>query len=322
MLINHDFTQDRSKYLGGSDIGAVLGVSPFRTALEVWLEKTGKTVQSVDSLPVRFGSFAEAFVASEYARATGFQLIHDETMRVHSQYPQMAAHIDRFVLSSNLLQVPDRLLECKTANPYRTAEWGEIGTDQVPMSYLCQCLWYMAITGIEQTDLAVLFGNSDFRIYAITRDPSLEELIIQKALAFWNDYVLKDQPPPSQTEGDCQILFRQSNPTLQRKANPTILAHVQRYHVISKELEEREHEIAAIKQIIMNHMGEAEVLNDQGQVIATWKAPKASARLDIKQLERDHPDICRRYQLTTSSSRRLLIKPLIQKPSSLTKVHA
>ena len=42
MLINQDFSVDRTKYIGGSDIGAILGLSKFRTPLEVWMEKTGK----------------------------------------------------------------------------------------------------------------------------------------------------------------------------------------------------------------------------------------------------------------------------------------
>lgn len=82
MLINQDFTQDRSKYLGGSDVGAILGLSPYKTPLDVWLEKTGKHSEQKDSLPLRFGSFAESFVASEYARATANSL---------TEYPKPSA---------------------------------------------------------------------------------------------------------------------------------------------------------------------------------------------------------------------------------------
>ena len=57
MLINQDFSVDRTKYIGGSDIGAILGLSRFRSPLEVWQEKTGKETKKVDSLPLRFGSF-------------------------------------------------------------------------------------------------------------------------------------------------------------------------------------------------------------------------------------------------------------------------
>ena len=74
MLINQDFSVDRTKYIGGSDIGAILGLSKFKTPLEVWMEKTGKESKRLDSLPLRFGSFAEEFVAQEYARSSGYSL--------------------------------------------------------------------------------------------------------------------------------------------------------------------------------------------------------------------------------------------------------
>ena len=110
MLINHDFTQDRTKYLGGSDIGAVLGLSPFKSPLAVWMEKTGKDVKPVDSLPLRFGSFAEEFVANEYAKATGFALRHDESIYIHPAHSYISAHIDRFVNTDGLDQPATNVL--------------------------------------------------------------------------------------------------------------------------------------------------------------------------------------------------------------------
>lgn len=42
MLNNQDFTCKRSHFIGGSDLAAILGLSPYRTAVDVWLEKQGK----------------------------------------------------------------------------------------------------------------------------------------------------------------------------------------------------------------------------------------------------------------------------------------
>ena len=181
MLINQYFSVDRMKYIGGSDIGAILGLSKFRSPLEVWMEKTGKESKQKDSLPLRFGSFAEEFVASEYVRSTGSEVLHDQSAFIHPLHPMFCAHLDRLVLGDGLNCAPTKILECKTANPFTSGDWGDIGSDEVPMTYLCQVAWYQAITRIGQADLAVLFGNSDFRIYAIARDLELEELIVQKA---------------------------------------------------------------------------------------------------------------------------------------------
>ena len=311
MLINQDFSLDRSKYLGGSDIGAILGLSRFRSPLEVWMEKTGKEVKTLDSLPLRFGSFAESFVASEYSRSTGFDLIHDESIYVHPEYSFMSAHIDRFVLENDSPS-PSRILECKTANPFSAGDWGEVGSDQVPLTYLCQCIWYMAITNINRVDLAVLFGNSDFRIYEISRDQELESTILQKASFFWNAYVLHDVPPPAMSEEDCQTLFSKGDPAKSVEAKTETLELTKRLHLLNHEIDVREDEISAIKQNIMNQMGAAETLTYQGKVMATWKAPKPSFRLDSKTLEQEHPEIASLYKIPVQNSRRLVIKELGQ----------
>jgi putative phage-type endonuclease len=315
MLINQDFSVDRTKYIGGSDIGAILGLSRFRSPLEVWMEKTGKETKQLDSLPLRFGSFAEEFVASEYARATGFKLIHDESIYVHPEHAFMCAHVDRFVLeggaaNSTPTSTPTRILECKTAHPFSSGDWGEAGSDEVPMSYLCQCIWYMAITSINQVDLAVLFGNSDFRIYTMNRDLGLENTVLEKASLFWNDYVLKDIPPPAQSEADCQTLFCKGDPNKSLEARSETLELSRRLVLLNSEISTREEAISTIKQAIMSQMGEAETLTYQGRVLVTWKAPKPSYRLDSKRIEAEHPEIAGNYKIPVQNSRRLVIKEL------------
>jgi len=307
MLINQDFSVDRTKYIGGSDIGAILGLSRFKTPLEVWMEKTGKETKRLDSLPLRFGSFAEEFVAREYSRATGFELLHDESIYLHTEHSFMSAHIDRFVLQGGA-SPPTRILECKTANPFSSGDWGEVGSDEVPLSYLCQCIWYMGITGIDKTDLAVLFGNSDFRIYEITRDLELESVILQKAKLFWNECVLKDIPPPVQSEADCQTLFSKGDPAKSVEAKEETLELTKRLQLLNSEIDIREEEISSIKQSIMQSMGEAQTLTFAGKVLATWKAPKPSFRLDSKTLELNHPEIASNYKIPVQNSRRLVIK--------------
>jgi predicted phage-related endonuclease len=252
------------------------------------MEKTGKEVKKLDSLPLRFGSFAESFVASEYSRSTGFLLIHDESIYVHPEYSFIGAHIDRFVLedSSSSSFSPTRILECKTANPFSHAQWGEPGTDQVPLTYLCQCIWYMAITNIKYCDLAVLFGNSDFRIYEISRDLELESTILKKASFFWNEYVLKDTPPPVQSEADCQTLFDRGDPKKCTEAKAQTLELIQRLQTLNHEIDKRQEEVSSIKQVVMSEMGNAETLMLKGRVLATWRAPKPSFKIDSKRLER------------------------------------
>jgi len=203
-------------------------------------------------------------------------------------------------------------LECKTANPFSRAQWGEVGSDQIPMSYLCQCIWYMAITGIEKTDLAVLFGNADFRIYTIVRDPELENLILEKAHHFWHEHVLKDIPPPVQTLDDCQLLFQRGDPSKTLEANVETLALLARLQTLHRQGNACEEEITTLKTQIMVQMQDAEVLAHQGQVLATWKAPKPSFRLDTKRLEAEERAIYEKYKVASQVSRRFVIKDTTQ----------
>lgn len=310
MLTNQDFSVDRTKYIGGSDIGAILGISKYRTPLEVWMEKTGKETKVQDSLPLRFGSFAEEFVASEYSKATGVALLHDESIYIHHKYPYMSAHIDRFVLGDGEKLPPTKILECKTANPFAQSNWGEAGSDQVPMSYLAQCVWYMAITAIEKTDLAVLFGNSDFRIYQIERDLELEKLILEKAREFWQNHVLTDVAPAAQTTSDYQTLFKKEAPGKTIEANAQTLELLGRLQILNQNIQIQEDEVCQIKKLIMEQMQDAQILRCRDQILATWKAPKATYRLDSKRLEAERPDLITQYQVAINNTRRLVIKEL------------
>lgn len=316
MLNNQDFTHNRSNFLGGSDIGAVIGVSKYRSALDVWLEKTGKMVDRANNLSLRFGSFAESFVADEYALATGETLATHAQGLAHPDHPFCIGHIDRFVLHSKDQSLFDshgmlnakKLLECKTASMYSQHDWGEPGSDAVPLPYLCQCLWYLGITGLSQIDLAVLIGGSDLKIYCITRDRELETLLFQKADDFWTEHVMKDIPPKPQSLHDCQMLFHKGDPNKTKEADLQTLARIQTLKVLESQVQKSEEAINEIKQELMLEMGDAEVLAYQGKALITWKAPKASYRIDTKRLGQEHPELVSQYQMPVHNSRRFVVK--------------
>jgi putative phage-type endonuclease len=317
MLNNQDFALLRAKSLGGSDVGALLGLSKYRSAVDVWMEKTGKEIAIRDSLPLRFGQFAEEFVASEYSLATGLSLASHDFAVVHPDYQYMHGHIDRFVLNGDTPLIGEdgritasRILECKTANPFAQSEWGEAGSDQVPLPYLVQCVWYMMLTNIDRTDLAVLFGNADFRIYEITRDLELEQMVVERAIGFWEDHVLKDIPPPASSESDYKTLFGKSTLSKSIEAPAQTCELIKRLNALNEHVEQYEAEISQIKQSIMGQMQDAEILTFNGKTLATWKAPKPSLRLDAKRLTEEHPDLVHQYQVPIQNSRRLVIKEL------------
>jgi len=324
MLNNQDFTHIRASFLGGSDIGAILGVSKHRSAMDVWLEKTGKKVNRKDRFALRFGSFAESFIADEYALLTGETLADHPHGLIHPKLSFCVGHIDRFILENQELPLftadgvlnAKKLLECKTANHFSQADWGEPGSDAIPLPYLCQCLWYLGITNLTEIDVAVLLGGSNLRIYTITRDLDLQSLMFEKAASFWAEHVQKDMPPKPQSVNDCQALFQRSCVDKSIEANPQTITLIQQLKTLEAQAQAEEGQIESIKQQIMQTMADAEVLTYFGKPIVTWKAPKPSYRIDTKRLSLEHPELVKAYQSPIKSGRRFVVKDLPEELST------
>ena len=302
--------------LGGTDIGAILGLSPYKTPLELWSELvSGEQPANRDLIHLRFGQHAESFIASEYERATNlFTAEHSPTL-FHKKHGFMFGHVDRFVLETpdtpavvDGTITADKLLECKTSSAFNKNDWGEPGTDQVPPLYLVQCAWYMAITECRSADLAVLIGNSDFRVYTIERDLELEGLILSHAQHFWHEHVLGKKPPEPISVQDASILFPKEAPNSSVLANEEILQSITAYRKVCTESQTLSEECEKLKLEILNYMGHAEKLTFGSKTLATWKCAKSSTRIDTKALALAYPDIASAFSNTVMGSRRFLLK--------------
>jgi putative phage-type endonuclease len=207
---------DRRCGLGGSDIGAILGLSQYRTPVDIWMEKTGRAAAQEETLQMRFGVYAEEFVAREYSARTGLAVQRYKAMLHHPSAP-LLGNVDRLVVPAGAKVAShkqkirtDKGLECKTASAFASFdadEWGPEGTDLVPASYLVQCATYMALTGCALWDLAVLFGNQEVRIYGLKRDADLEDEILSRAAEWWERHVVADVAPEPTCIADVKSLY-------------------------------------------------------------------------------------------------------------------
>lgn len=309
-------TNKRSHGIGGSDIAALLGLSPYKTPLELWAEKVGHPgIKESQGIHLRFGQHVEPFIAKEYERSTGLVTHSYPETIIHPLHDFMYGHIDRFVTSSNpgslsgvdILKT-DTLLECKTASVYNRDQWGEPGTEQVPSNYLLQCAWYMAITGCTKADIAVLLGNQDFRVYRITRDTELENMLIDQAKKFWEEYVKPCVAPPTQNVNDLRILYPYDQPGQKADACQELYVAHQNYYKLSAELSQIKDELETIKSQFMKAMGPAQELIYEGKILATWKNTKPAKRLDTQAFKTAHPEVAEKFMVEGVVSRRFCIK--------------
>lgn len=192
MSLTAEQLEARDTGLGGTDAAVVAGCHPYKTARELYEEKTGGIVPEdiSDKDAVYWGNVLEDTVAQEYARRTGYKVRRVNQTLKHPEHPFILGHIDRDVACT------DRALECKTAGAFFNRDaWGESGTDQVPEHYLLQVQHYMGLLPkVNVFDLAVLIGGRDFRIYHIPRDQGLIDALTRLEVKFWRDVEAKNAP--------------------------------------------------------------------------------------------------------------------------------
>lgn len=317
MNARDEFLAKRRCGLGGSDIGVILGLSKYKTPVELWQEKTGRISNDKDTLQMRFGRFAEEFVAQEYTAMTGNRVQRFNAMLQHPTAP-IIGNVDRLVIPAGAKVAAHRGeirtdlgWEGKTASAFAAmdaAEWGEEGTDLVPPSYLVQCTTYMALTGCQAWDLAVLFGNQEVRVYHLQRDRELEAEIIARAAEWWNRYVIADVPPAPTCDADVRALFPTSaaGKTIEAvEETLTMLEALRKAKAEIKALEETADTAAlAIKALL----GDAEALTLNGKPLVTWKSSKPAQRFDTSAFKEAHPDLYTAFLKAGEPARRFLIK--------------
>lgn len=189
----------RTRGIGGSDIGAICGVSPFTSARQIYLSKTGQFPDSMKPNEaaqerMHFGHMLEPIVAAEYARRTGANLVSINATLQHKDFEWALANVDRLIVDAD--GKPIGILECKTTSEYNNEEWDN---GELLMSYIYQLNWYMWILDIKQGAFACLVGGNKFYHYDVFRnDELLNDVIIPAAKSFWYDNVLALKEPEMQ----------------------------------------------------------------------------------------------------------------------------
>jgi len=301
-MSREQWLKERKTYIGGSDLGSICSVNKYKSALDVYLDKIGDSIEEITNEKCYWGNVLEDVVASEYAKRTGNQVVEPIGLMRHSEYPFIACNIDRFVNGG------EYILECKTAGFMMADKWGVEGTDEIPDSYKCQVAYYAAIADVPKVDIAVLIGGQEFRIYTYIRDESLENKLIQVAVNFWNNHVLPRIPPEPSSASDFSNLYPESN-GLEVTADNHLLENVCKLKSLKEQETDIKNQVTSLQDSIKQYMKDNEVLvDDQGHVFVTWKTGKARKALDAKKLQQEHQVIYQQYLYECKAPRTLRIK--------------
>jgi len=257
--------KDRQTGIGGSDAAAVLGLSKWKTPLEVYMEKRGEAGGQDDNESMLWGRALEPVIRQQYAERTGRVVRVPQGILRHPEHNFMLANLDGVTDDG-------RLLEIKTARSGQ--EWGEVGTDMVPQAYLIQVQHYLSVTALSVADVAVLIGGSDFRLYEVPADAELQEMIIDGEAAFWQR-VIEGVPPEPVSLSDMQARYGRASREARVIAGREIVEAVERLRAIKNAIAASEESEGEQKAIIMKALGESDTLvDDGGNILCTWKAAK------------------------------------------------
>lgn len=293
-----EWLKARRSGIGGSDVAAILGLSKWKTPLEIYNDKINEDLPVEESNPsIEWGNRLEPVIRQKYADETGLTVtIPNKTFR-HPEYPFMIANVDGLLPDGSVLEI-------KTARS--GADWGEEGTDEIPEHYLTQVQHYMTVVGAKKCDIAVLIGASDFRIYHVDFDPEISDMLIEEEKAFWQRVVDRNPPAP-RTYKEASATFPKSKEQ-SIESSDEILHDVAEMNLINNKLDELTKRKKELQGNIASFMGESDTLTVYGRTIATWKTSKPRTTFDSETFRTKHPDLYTQYCKEGKPTRRLIIK--------------
>lgn len=177
--------EERRKSIGGSDAAAIVGMSRYASPYTVWMDKTGRLPEEEDTEEMRIGRDLESYVASRFEESSGKKVRKCNYIMRNPAYPWAHADIDRRLVGE------DAGLECKTTSTLDIRQFN--GVD-FPEKYYCQCVHYMAVTGLKRWYLAVLVFGRGFFTYVLERDEAEIKALMDAEMLFWQ-CVTEDTPP-------------------------------------------------------------------------------------------------------------------------------
>lgn len=300
-LSREEWLKWRKNGIGGSDVSALLGISKWKSALEVWLDKTGQAEDlDVDNEAMEWGRIMEPVIRSHFQSVTGKKVVEVKAIMQHTEYPFMLADIDGLTEDD---QGNPAVLEIKIASEYKRSEWEE----DIPTYYQTQIQHYLCVAGLAKAYVAVLIGGNSFRLYEVDADAEVQRMLIAVEADFWNKVITNTRPEMDGSDAAKELLDK----TYQGGIKETVSlpddarVYIEQYFEASVE----EDNAKAKKQEASNKI--KELMGDHnkascGEHTVSW-TPVSSERLDTKALKAEQPDIYMKY-IKNSSSRRFTIK--------------
>jgi putative phage-type endonuclease len=298
-LSREEWLKYRKQGIGGSDAGAVCGLNPYSSAMQVFTDKMSDNISDYDNEAMKQGRDFEDYVARRFMEETGKKVRKTNTMYQSDEYPFMLADVDRLVVGERAG------LECKTVNAYSADKWKD---GNIPPHYKIQCYHYMAVLNLDCFYIAALILGRQFLYQKIERDEEIIQNLCAIEKDFWENHILTAIPPEPDGSESASEWIKQAFPSA--KAGNMIPLNgfdekLKRRQEVTELMEKLKTEKEQIEQEVKIYLGDAEEAENSHYKVS-WKNV-VSTRLDSTRLKNENPDIYWKYA-AENVSRRLQIK--------------
>ena len=276
---------DRTAFIGGSDVSAILGVSPWKSPFQLYQEKIGAFCEEITREKQRLFDrghrwepvVVEMLVDELMDRGHDVQIIDRNARYQDPEFPFLACELDLELL----IDGDEHNAEIKTVSPFAAKAWGEQDTDEIPLYYAAQVMHGLMVKPRKRAIVAALIGVDDLRLHQVERDEETIAAIRAKEVEFWRRVQERDAPEPT-TADDVKWLYARDGGIVMEADEELVrlCEEIRQGKDIAKQCDAR---IETLSTRLKCAMGHASTLVYQGQRLATWKSNKDSVKTDWKQ---------------------------------------
>ena len=309
-LSREDWLTLRQSGIGGSDIAAIIGVSPYATAYDIYQSKTQPVNEETNEFAY-WGTVLEDTVAREFSKRSGLKIQNVNFLMRHPEHRWAIANIDRAIINPAIKGnvrfkdgklTTDQIVEIKTASEYVGKNWGLEESDEVPDQYQCQAQWYMGVTDTQICHMAVLIGGNKYRQYKIERHQDFIDYLFEAAESFWVNNVLAGVEPDATTLQNAKDKYPRHNPdtTLDVEPDSEVAKVFEHYESLKAQEKELKAALELAQTDLICQIQDNEALAIDGEVVATYKV-QVSNRFDSSRLKKDMPELAEKYNKQSES---------------------
>ena len=290
-----DVTKNRNKFIGGSDVAAILGLDRYRTPYEVWEEKKHGIKSFEGNNVTEWGKILEPVIIQYFEKQHGVKVSDNNVRYISNEKDFLGCHPDGICEIKN-----ERwLIEVKTVSSNAYKHW----QNELPLEYYCQVQHNMFVTGLKKCKFVYLvLDDRSYNEIDVNFDVEYYDLVKAHLIKWWDNYIVGDATPIKVVSD-----YEKENPeTATVEADDDTYKTYVELGELKLKIKELDKQKDVLEEQLKLKIGSATELMYGLETLATW-SPSTSVKVDTKKLKEELPETFLKYAKETTS-RRFLIK--------------